>query len=199
MKKIPAKELESLANFVYEAGIHSKTPRSGFWLLGSGEQSVAEHLFRCAYITYALCHMEPSIDRSKAVMMALVHDFAEGRTSDLNYVHQKYGRLAEEHAFSEIATKVPFGADMLALYREEQERITPEAQIVKDADQIEWMATLREEEVKGNIKATEWIKIAYKRLKTKAGKELGKEVMRVHPDAWWFHKDDTWFVDRKKK
>mgnify|MGYP001561116310 CR=1 FL=1 len=188
-----------IARFVFEAGIHSRTPRSGFWFLGSGNQSVAEHLFRCAFITYALCHLEPKADRGKAVMMSLVHDFGEGRTSDLNYVHQKYGRLAEDHAFRDIAAAVPFGAEMHALYLEEQKRESLEAQIVKDADQLEWIASLREEEEKGNAKARVWAQIALKRLHTKAGIRLGRELMKMHPDVWWFDAKDRWFVDRKPK
>jgi len=192
-------QYRQLARFVYESGIHSKTPRSGFWLLGSGTQSVAEHLFRCTFITYALCHLEPKADRDKAILMSLVHDFAEGRTSDLNYMHQRYGRLAETAAFDDIASSVPFGKEMQVLYIEEQGRETLEAKIVKDADQLEWIASLREEEVKGNVKAQTWIPIAVKRLKTAAGKRIAKELVKTHPDAWWFDKTDTWFVDRKVK
>ena len=196
-KKSASNEYKQIAKFVFESGIHSKTPRSGFWFLGSGSQSVAEHLFRCTFITYALCHIEKKADRNKAILMSLVHDFGEGRTSDLNYMHQRYGRLAEDHAFEDIATSVPFGHEMLTLYLEEKQRETLEAQIVKDADQLEWIASMREEEAKGNTKARTWATIALKRLKTTAGKKLGKELMSVHPDAWWFDKDDTWFVDRK--
>ena len=199
MKKSSGNKYQQLARFVYESGIHSKTPRSGFWLLGSGNQSVAEHLFRTAFITYALCHLEPKADRDKAILMSLVHDFAEGRTSDLNYVHQRYGRLAEEHAFEDIARSVPFGAEMYALYLEEQKRETLEAQIVKDADQLEWLASMCEESAKGNTKAREWARITLKRLKTATGKRLGRELMQTHPDSWWFDKDDSWFVDRKVK
>jgi hypothetical protein len=64
---------------------------------------------------------------------------------------------------------------------------------------LEWMATLRVEEAKGNIKAAGWIKVAYKRLKTTAGKKLGKLLMTTHPDSWWSNSRDPWFVDRKQK
>lgn len=185
-----------LAQFVYESGIHSRTPRSGFWFLGSGQQSVAEHLFRTAFITLALCHLEPKADRNKAILMSLVHDFGEGRTSDLNYVHQKYGRLAESRAMEDIAETVPFGAEMHALFKEEQARETLEAKLVKDADQLEWIASMREEEAKGNTKARGWAQIALKRLKTLVGQRLGRELMKIHPDEW-FDENESWWVDRK--
>jgi putative hydrolase of HD superfamily len=198
-KSVPLKDVPGLANFVYEVGILSNTPRSGLWFLGTGKQSVAEHLLRTAYIAYALAYFYPKIDRSKVVLMALMHDLGEGRTSDHNYVHQKYGRLSESSAIADMAATVPFGPEIHALYAEEQARLTPEARLVKDADQLEWIATLRHEEVKGNKKARAWANIAIKRLKTPAGKQLGRALMTTHPDAWWFNENDSWFVDRVKK
>jgi len=196
-KKIDA--YKQIADFVYETNIHSRTPRSGFWFLGSGDQSVAEHLFHTAMITYALASMIKKADKGKAVMMALFHDIGEGRTSDHNYVHQKYGRLAEAKAVEDISNSLPFGSEILDLFKEEQERKTLEAQIVKDADQLEWIATLRGEEIKGNSKAKHWVKSALLRLKTKEAKKLGKMLVSTHPDAWWYDEKDKWFINREQK
>jgi putative hydrolases of HD superfamily len=192
-------EYQKIANFIYETGIHSKTPRSGLWYLGSGNQSVAEHLFHTSMIAYALCYLEPKADKNKVVLMALVHDIGEGRVSDHNYVHQRYGRLAEAEAVSDIAKSVPFGDEIERLFKEEGKRETLEAKLVKDADTLEWMTTLRGEEVKGNTKAKGWIKTAEKRLKTKAGKKLGSLLIKTHPDAWWSNSKDPWFVNRDEK
>lgn len=200
MKKNKKKDIYShIADFVYETCIHSKTPRSGLWFLGSGSQSIAEHMFHTAMIAYALCHFEPKADRNKVVLMALFHDIGEGRTSDHNYVHQRYGRLAEPEAVKDIARSVPFGSEILKHYQEEEAGKTLEAKLVKDADQLEWISTLRGEEVKGNSKARGWITIALQRLKTDAGKKLGKALAKTHPDAWWFNAKDAWFVNRRKK
>ncbi len=190
---------DQIANFVYETGIHSKTPRSGFWFLGSGDQSVAEHLFHTAMIAYALAYLEPKADKNKVVLMALFHDIGEGRTSDHNYIHQRYGRLAEADAVADMSENIPFGKEILGLFKEEQAKLTLEAKLVKDADTLEWMATLREEKVKGNIKARKWISIAMKRLKTAGAKRLGKVLLKTNPDSWWFNSSDAWFVDRKEK
>ena len=197
--KIRKDELQAIAHFIYEAGILSKTPRSGLWFLGTGNQSVAEHLLRTTYIAYALCHLTPGVDQSKVMLMSIFHDFAEGRTSDLNYVHQRYGRLAETEAFKDIASTIPFGEEMGAFYAEEQAKKTLESKLVKDADQLEWLATLREEELKGNVKAKAWQKSAYKRLKTQQGKAVGKYLLATHSDAWWFDSADKWFVSRDPK
>ena len=190
---------ERLAKFVYETNIHSKTPRSGLWFLGSGYQSVAEHLFHTTMIAYTLANIEKSADKNKVVLMALFHDIGEGRTSDHNYVHQRYGRLAEHEAVKDIANSVPFGEEILKLFEEEQAKQSIESLLVKDADNLQWITTLREEEIKGNKKANSWIKIAEKRLRTEAGKKLGKRIISMNPDAWWFDENDQWFVNRKTK
>jgi putative hydrolase of HD superfamily len=200
MKKFKTENTYSqIANFIYETGIHSKTPRSGFWFLGSGNQSVAEHLFHTAMIAYALAHLEPKADKNKLVLMALFHDIGEGRTSDHNYIHQRYGRLAEGQAVEDMSKSIPFGKEILELFKEEQSKKTPEARLVKDADTLEWIVTLRGEEVKGNIKAIKWINIAMKRLKTISAKKLGKILLKTNPDSWWFDAKDEWFVDRKEE
>lgn len=197
MKK--QEDLKNIINFIYETGIHSKTPRSGFWFLGSGSQSVAEHLFHTTMIAYTLAHLEKGADKDKIVLMSLFHDIGEGRTSDHNYVHQRYGRLAEGEAVKDISNSLPFGKEIMDLFVEEQDKKTLEARIVKDADQLEWITTLRQEEIKGNVKAKKWIDIALKRLKTDSGKKVGKILVKTHPDEWWFNADDKWFVDRDKK
>lgn len=199
MKKTNKKVYDQIANFLYETDMHRKTPRSGLWPLGSGDQSVAEHLFHTAMIAYALAYLEPRADKNRMVLMALFHDIGEGRTSDLNYIHQRYGRLAEIEAVTDMSKNIPFGKEVLALYQEEQARETLEAKLVKDADNLEWIVTLRGEEVKGNKKAAQWIRQAVKRLKTSPGKKLGKLLIDIDPDFWWFNVNKEWFVNRDQK
>ncbi len=193
------KNLEPIANFVFESGILSKTPRSGLWFLGTGNQSVAEHLFRTAIIGYILARLVPGANKDRIIFLCLIHDLAEGRTSDLNYVHQKYGRLVEAQAVADIAKALPFGQEIREAYKEVEEKKTLEGKIAKDADQLEWLATLREETMKGNAKAQIWAAIAYRRLKTPVAKKIGKLLLRTHPDAWWFSEKDKWFVNRPAK
>lgn len=197
--KQPSSTYPSVVKFIFEAGMLSKTPRSGLWFLGTGRQTVAEHSLRATMIGYALAWLTPAADQSKTVMMCLFHDLGEARTSDLNYVHQRYGRLAEAEAFADLTRTIPFGKALLGLFTEFEERKSIEARLARDADQLEWIATLRDEEMKGNSKAHDWAVIAVKRLKTPAGTRLGKLIMTSHPDDWWFDQSDPWFVDRHKK
>ena len=202
MKKASPKagaNADQLARFIYEMGIHRHTPRSAFWFMGDGGQSVAEHLFRTTMIAYALARTTPGIDVSKAVLLALVHDIGEGRTGDPNYVHQRYGRLNEREAVKDMGERLPFGEELLALFDEQEAKKTPEAMLVKDADQLEWIATLREEEKRGNTRAKGWIRHAVLRLKTPQGKRAAKQLLSTDPDSWWFDAKDDWFINREEK
>ncbi len=194
------KTMKSIANFLFEAGILSRTPRSGFHFLGSGHQSVAEHVHRTVFVGYALATMEKEVDMEKVMKMCLFHDLAEARTSDLNYVHQKYAESDEKAALNDLADAVPFGADILAIVAEMRERKTKEAILAKDADQLEWILSLKEEIDTGNIRATSWIVAAIKRLKTTSAQKLAKVIMETNSDEWWcVNKEDRWWIDRNGK
>jgi len=46
--------MESIADFLFETGMLAKTPRSGYQFLGSGRETVAEHILRTIYVGYTL-------------------------------------------------------------------------------------------------------------------------------------------------
>ncbi len=114
-------DYKSIANFLFEVGILARTPRSGFHFLGTGDQSVAEHVNRTCYIAYMLALMDGTVDMSKVLQMALVHDISETRISDLNYVHQKYVERKESEAHKDITDSIPFGDKMFAIIEEYEE------------------------------------------------------------------------------
>ncbi len=200
MKKVTKNQNGNVANFLYEAGMLSKTPRSGFFFLGSGEQSVAEHINRVCYIGFTLAQMtKEKVDVSKIIQMCLFHDFAEARVSDLNYVHQKYTIRNEESAVKDLVATLPFGQKIADIIGEYEERETIESKIVKDCDNIEFIMSLKEQYDIGNTRAKSWISSAIKRLKTKEAQELIKSIMETPSDAWWFgDKEDKWWVSRNK-
>lgn len=201
MKKTSkSKDKKAIINFLFEVGILSKTPRSGFHFLGSGEQSVSEHINRTTYVGYVLATLEGNVDTPKVIKMCLFHDLAEGRTSDLNYVHQKYTISNEHKAIEDLAATLPFGEDILMLLKEYAKRQTREAIVAKDADNIEWLLSLKEHFDIGNKRARTWIPSAVKRLKTKTAKDIAKIIVKTNSDDWWFsQKNDKWWVERDKK
>ena len=177
---------KNIVNFLFEIGILSKTPRSGFHFLGTGEQSVAEHINRTCFIGYALAMMDRKVDVSKVLKMCLLHDISETRISDLNHIHQKYVERKEHNAVKDITDSVPFGDDMFVVLEEYEKRESPEALIAKDADNLEWIISLKEEVDTGNTRALRWAESALHRLKTPYAQILAEEIMSTDSNAWWF-------------
>jgi putative hydrolase of HD superfamily len=194
------KGTKPIVDFLFEIGILSKTPRSGFHFLGSGQQSVAEHVHRVMYVGFVLASLEEDIDSEKVLKMCLLHDLAEARTSDLNYVHQKYSHSDEEKAIKDLAKTLNFGDDILKTLKELKDRKTKEAILAKDSDQVEWILSLKEQVDIGNTRAETWIPSAIKRLKTKVARELAEKIVKTNSDDWWFaDKESKWWVSRDKK
>lgn len=194
---------KQIVNFLFEVGILAKTPRSGFYFLGSGEQSVAEHINRVTLIEYTLCKMAKArVDKAKVVKMCLFHDLAEARTSDLNYVHQKYAQADENKALSDLAATLPFGEEIKTIVDERNAGETPEAKIAKDADQLELILSLKEQADTGNSRADSWLPSVLKRLKTSEAKRLGGIITKTPSDDWWFSdevKNSEWWVSRSNQ
>lgn len=200
MKKIKKTDTDSIVNFLFEAGTLAKTPRSGFFFLGSGEQSIAEHVNRVNYIGFALAQIAGDVDVSKVLQMCMFHDFAEARTSDLNYVHQKYAKTDESKALADLTSTLPFGNKIKLIIDEYEERKSRESLLAKDADNLEFILSLKEQFDIGNERAKTWMPSAVKRLKTKEGQELGEKIITTDSDKWWFtEKESDWWITRNKK
>lgn len=201
-KKLAQKDAKDITNFLFEVGILTKTPRSGFHFLGTGDQSVAEHVNRVCYISYMLALLDGTADLSKVLQMALFHDISETRISDLNYVHQKYVDRKEHEAIQDISNSIPFGKKVFDTIHEYEKRESLESIIVKDADNLEWILALKEELDQGNARASSWITPAIKRLKTSHAHSIAKEILKTDSNDWWFSKKnqkDSWWVTRDKK
>lgn len=188
--------MKALVNFLFEIGMLKKTPRSGYQFLGSGGESVAEHSFRTAVIAYVLSLREKGADPFKATLMCLFHDLHEARTGDLNYVNKRYVKADEEGALRDIAENLPFGRSLMDLSREFNLAESLEAKISKDADQLELILSLKEQQDIGNPQAVEWLGYALKRLQTTTAKRMAEQILVTGSTEWWFDKDDTdWWVN----
>ena len=201
-KKIIPKDPTSkgVVNLMFEFGILAKTPRSGFHFLGTGEQSVAEHVSRAVFISYLLAMMDGTVDVLTVLKMSLLHDISETRISDLNYVHQKYVDRKEHDAIKHISDSIPFGKDIFDTIHEYEARESKESILVKDADNLEWILSLKEEADQGNTRAWEWCVKASARLVTKQAKMIVKEILSVDSTDWFQNKKVVMsYKDKLKK
>ncbi len=191
--------MKNIANFLFEAGMLKRTPRSGFQFLGSGAESVAEHIFRTSYIGYALGRLAKGVDADRVIRMCLFHDLPEARTGDLNYVNKKYVEADEKKAVEDLARTLPFGDDIRGLVTEFIEGKTEEARLARDADQLEMILALKEYKDLGNKYADEWLDFSLKRLLTDAARGLARTILETDSSLWWFSDKGDWWVSGGKR
>jgi putative hydrolase of HD superfamily len=186
--------MKNVANFLFEAGMLKRTPRSGFQFLGTGAESVAEHIFRTTYIGYALGSLAKDINVEHLIKMCLFHDLPEARTGDLNYVNKKYVKADEKKAVKDLCATLPFGQEIEKLVVEYEEGKTAEARLARDADQLEMILALKEYKDLGNKYADEWLRFSLKRLQTEGAKELASVILETDSSLWWFSDKGEWWV-----
>ena len=191
--------MKDIVNFLFEVGMLSKTPRTGFQFLGSGRENVAEHILRTAFIGYTLCKLEKDADELKVLRMCLVHDLPEARTGDMNYVSKKYVSVDEEKAVRELTETLFFGGEIEALIDEFNGMKSRESLIVHDADQLALILQLKEYGDLGNKYSKEWIKFARKRLHTATAKRMVDTILKTDSTQWWFKDKSDWWVNGNRK
>jgi putative hydrolases of HD superfamily len=194
--------VKGLAKFFFEAGMLKKMGRTGYPFLGSGNESVADHCFRAALIGFHLGLEQEEVDETRVALMLLHHDLAEARTGDLNYMNKRYAKADEAkataHAVRELSPKA--AETITSLVDEFNQNQTPEANLAHDADQLDLLVELKEQEDLGNRYATHWIHYALKRLITPAGKEMAEVIVKTDWTEWWFEKrDELWVHNDKSK
>ncbi len=183
---------QRLTNFLFEVGMLRKTPRTGYQFLGSGQENVAEHSFRTTVIAYVLASLTGA-DMGRTMGMALFHDLHETRIGDFNYVNRIYNSrnalLALEHALEGTGLD-----EVIQWWHELEGENTLEAQLVHDADQLDLILNLKQEQDLGNPYAAKWIDCAVPRLRTDAAKDLAEVILRTDHTDWWFTgPDPSWW------
>ncbi len=190
--------MKNLANFFFEVGMLKRTPRTGFQFLGSGAESVAEHIFRTAIIGYTLASLDGEADVGRVLELCLFHDIPEARTGDLNYVNKKYVKADEAKAVEDLARTLPFGEHYRSALQEFAAGQSREALIAHDADQLEMILALKEYKDLGNRYADEWYPFAVRRLKTATAQRLAETIWATDSSRWWFDDDAEWWVKGQK-
>ncbi|KDE05398.1 hypothetical protein MVLG_04195 [Microbotryum lychnidis-dioicae p1A1 Lamole] len=112
-------------------------------------ESIADHMYRMSMMALVLpppTNGEPPLDISRCVMMSLVHDLAEADVGDITPEHASGISREQKHLMEQAAMeriKRLLGHPSIAslrvesLWREYEDRQTPEAKFVKDLDQFE--------------------------------------------------------------
>ncbi len=186
--------VDRIIDFLFEVGMLKRTPRSGWQFLGTGAESVADHVFRTAMIALVLSRMDGTVDADRVLRMALIHDLPEARTGDLNYMNQRYVQADELAAADDLVAGLPFADEFHELLKEYREESTPEALLAHDADQLELLLQLKQELDTGNRQASDWVPHVVRRLHTERALELAERIVQRNSADWWFDRDSDWWV-----
>ena len=146
----------SLLEFFLEAGNLKRLPRTGWLLRGvPSPESIADHSFRTTLITMLLADelraRGVEINAERALKIALIHDLAEARITDIPLTAQRYldkGK-AEKRAAMELFLGTPDPRTYFRLWREYEEGLSPEGKLVKFADRLEMLLQAYEYEKTG--------------------------------------------------
>ncbi|MDZ7762012.1 MAG: HD domain-containing protein [Desulfovermiculus sp.] len=193
---IEASRWKALTDLLFEVGMLRHTPRTGYQFLGSGGESVAEHGFRTTVIGFVLAQLAGA-DWTKVVLMCLFHDLHEARTGDFNYVNKLYNTSRDEQALSDAWAGTGLGQDVLDVLAEMEEAASPEAILAQDADQLDLILSLKQEQDLGNPYARKWIAHALERLRSELGRDLAQVITHTDHTDWWFRAADSSWWSRK--
>lgn len=179
----------NILDFFAELGMLKRIKRSGWWMVGiPGEESVAEHSFRCAAIAYVLARMEKA-DPYKAMVMGLFNDVHEARITDMHKVAHRYlnVREAEKTAFNEQIEPLDdiFRKELGLLRKEHDRQKTRESVVARDADLLECLIQAKEYSDLGYKNAEKFFRKGPLHLKTKSARKLWAAVKKWDSNAWW--------------
>lgn len=165
----------------------------------------AEHTLRVIWIASLLAEYENIGNKEKILKIALIHDLTESRTGDTDYLSRQYTERKEAKAIDDILKGTIFEKELLALWREYEEKRNVEAKIVKDADNLDVELELVEQESRGHSIGVLWNsrrrKLVYPKLYTKSAKKLWDRMHQSKIHGWHMNannrfRDGDW---KKKK
>lgn len=131
-------------------------PRTGWLQRGVvAAESVAEHTFGVAMLALLIGDAAGELDRGKLLAIALLHDLAEVRLSDLpasstRLIGAEHKHRAERAALEELFAQLPAHPDYVGLWAEYASGTSVEARLVKELDRVEMLVQALAYERAGN-------------------------------------------------
>lgn len=175
-------------NFLFEMGNIRLINRVWRRFHFTQSANLAEHHFRVFWIAMIIAQHEGDVDTGKIAKLALVHDIAESRVGDVDYLSRQYVDRNQELAIKDMLGGTAIEEEFLALWEEYEERKTLESQIVKDADNLDVDFELAEQAATGavlkDVKHTMRVTVSETKLYTKTAKKIFDQILASNPHDW---------------
>lgn len=184
-----------MIELLFEIGAFRNVERTWKQFYGTKLANNAEHSFRVAWIALTLAKEEEVENHEKILKLALLHDVGESRCGDTNYLSRQYVTQNEAMSITDIFKGTPHEQEMHELWNEYKERKTKEAQVVKDADNLDVDMEIQEQLYKGQKLSKDFKRyrkeVVYPRLYTKTAKQLWKEIVKANPHDWHLYAENN--------
>lgn len=175
-------------NFLFEMGTIRFIERMWRRFLHADLANLAEHHFRVFWIAMIIAEREGGADTGKLAKMVMIHDIAESRAGDVDYISRQYVERNEELGITDMLKNTSVEKEFLELWREYEEKQSLEARIAKDADNIDVDFELAEQAANGSqlkrSKLATRANVAQNKLYTETAKELYRQLQDADPHAW---------------
>lgn len=188
--------LKTIVNFLYEVGTARNIVRSHHQVIRNANDTIAAHSFRTAIIGLILADLE-NMDEDKVLKMCLLHDLAELRTGDANFINKYYRVEREEKAIEDQWKDIAGGKKVTSLLKEYNERKSEEAKVAKDADILDQIFLQKEYLSQSPADFKKWHNHMERQIKTKPALKIARLVFKTGSFNWVYNFADS--VKKNKK
>jgi len=175
-------------DFLFEIGSLRYLQRGWRQHFGMDVANILDHSMRVVFLAIMIGRREGVGDENKIMKMALIHDLAETRCSDLSYVQKVYVKADEEKSAHDLFAGTSLSGMISEYLHEYEKRESIEAKIVKDADNLDIDIELKELEQRGSQLPEKWEKnrrmVRDEKLYTESAKKIWDEIQTADPDRW---------------
>jgi putative hydrolases of HD superfamily len=182
------KDLSADIDFLFEMGNIRYIDRMWRRFYNKDFANLAEHHFRVFWIAMVIASHEKNVDTGKIAKMVLVHDIAESRTGDVDYLARQYVERNEKLGIEDMLRGTAVEEEFYQLWHEYEDRKTIESKIVKDADNLDVDFELQEQYEQGYKIIERWQdmrdRVVSKKLYTKTARIIGEQIKNTSPHNW---------------
>ncbi|UCG95244.1 MAG: HD domain-containing protein [archaeon] len=171
--------MEDLIEFLHRVGELKHLKRAGWIMWGVKDpESVAEHSFRVTLMALILSE-KMGFDKDKCVKMAIVHDLSEILAGDMtpyDEISEGGKHEKEEEAIKKLTEKL-HDKEILELWNEYEERKTPEAKFVYEADKLEMLLQAYEYEKEQKVDLQDFWEMHKEKIKNPELRKILKSLL----------------------